>query len=127
MKPKDNDEEFSDEELTERVCEEGDWVLSLHWDSGGPGAGAGVESIYKFKNQYWYYSIDNGLSGPFDSLTEALDGFGVTDATERIDCAELTAAELADRLDLDHAEPGHRLQINDEEWEVSSDGKLERV
>ena len=73
MKPIDNDEQ-----LSKRVCEGGECAFSLHWDSGGPGAGAGVESIYKFKNQYWYYSVDNDLSGPFDSLTEALDGFAVS-------------------------------------------------
>ena len=73
MKPNDNDEELSDEELGERISEQGERVFSLHWDSGAPGIGAGMDSIYKFKNQYWNYSFDNEVSGPFDSLTEAME------------------------------------------------------
>src|SRR5262249_33258731 len=115
-------------ELGERISEEGERVFSLHWDRGGPGIGAGVDSIHKFKDQYWNFSFDNEVSGPFDSLTEAMQfaEFGVTGATECIYCTEFTAPELASRLEIYDAEPGHRVQINDEEWEVSPDGKLER-
>jgi len=131
MKAKDNDEELSDKELGERISEQGERVFSLHWDSGAPGIGAGVDSIYKFKNQYWNYSFDNELFGPFDSLDEAMqrpDFLGITGATECIYCTELTAPEVACRLEIyDDIEPGHRVQINHEEWEVSSDGKLKRV
>ena len=130
MKPNDNDEELSDQELGERISEQGERVFSIHWDSGGPGIGAGVDSIYKFKNQYWNYSFHNEVSGPFHSLTEAMefpDFFGVTGATECIYCAQFTAPEVVSRLEIYDAEPGHRVQINDEEWEVSLDGKLERV
>jgi hypothetical protein len=41
-----------DNNLVEVICEEGECVCSLHWDSGAPGSGAGVLSIYKFKNEY---------------------------------------------------------------------------
>ena len=121
------DERDDDEELIERITEEEECVCSFHCNSGGPGAGAGVESICKFKNEYWYYSINNGLLGPSKSLAGAMDGLGVTDATERIYCAELTAAELAKQVDLYDPSPGHRVEINGEEWEVSQDGKLEHA
>jgi hypothetical protein len=42
--------------------------------------------------------------------------WGVSDATEGICCTELTAAELAVRLELYDPSPGHRLEINGEEW-----------
>jgi len=130
MKPDDNHDELGDEELGERISEQGERVFWLYWDSGAPGIGAGADSIYKFKNQYWNYSFDNELVGPFDSLDEAMqwpDFLGVTGATECIYCSEFTAPEVASRLEIYDAESGHRVQINDEEWEVSPDGRLERV
>jgi hypothetical protein len=115
-----------DEGLTERIREQGECVCSIHWDSGAPGSGAGVDSIYKFKDEYWLYS-DGDLSGPFEFLAEAMDGFGITDATESIYSTEVTATELATRVELYDPSSGHRIEINGEQWEVSPDGKLERA
>jgi hypothetical protein len=58
--------------LIERICEEGEQVFSRHWDSGAPGCGAGVDAIYKFKDEYWGYS-DEGLSGPYETFAKAME------------------------------------------------------
>ena len=39
-------DDFDDDELSERVLEEGREVAYQDWDSGGPGAGAGRVSVY---------------------------------------------------------------------------------
>jgi hypothetical protein len=122
-------ESDNDNDLIEVVRKQGECVCTIHWDSGGPGAGADVESIYKFKNEYWY---DGWVSpdGPFESFVEAMEaagGFWITDATQIINCGELSSDEIASRADLSDASPGHRVEINCQEWEVSSDGKLERA
>lgn len=56
-----------------------------------------------------------------------MDGFRGADPTEAIDCTELTAAEVAWRIDVYYAEPDHRVDIDSEEWAVAPDGKLERA
>lgn len=115
-----------DDDLSERIYEEGERVLNLFWDSGGPGAGADCESIYKFRNLYWRHDSNEGLSGPYQSLSDAMDDFiGVTSATVTIDCTELTASELSKRLKIYDAESGHSVEINGEGWRVSLDKMLE--
>jgi hypothetical protein len=117
------------EVVTEILHEEGEWVYRLFWDSGGPGAGAEYEKIYKFRDRYWPHSSVEGFSGPFDSLEEALTGdfLAITDATVSIECRELSAAELAKRVVIYSAEPGHSVKINGEAWRVSEDKTLERI
>lgn len=56
----------------------------------------------------------------------------MTSATQSIYCTELTAAELAERVELscDAYDPEFgnsvKIEINDEEWHATEDGKLVR-
>ena len=75
------------EMLSEIVMEEGDVIFQHDWDSGGPGAGAGSEIVYKFGGLIWPYSETEGVYGPMKTLEEALasgDFLTVTDATTGI-------------------------------------------
>jgi len=87
------------------------------------------EYIYKFRDRYWPHSSAEGFSGPFDSLEEALTGdfLAITDATVSIECRELSAAELAKRVAIYSAEPGHAVKVNGQTWMVSDDKTLEKV
>ena len=110
--------------LSELIIEEGEIVYALQWDSGGPGAGAGYEVVYKFRDYYWTHSDYEGLSGPYDSLAEALsDAFTtMTSATERIRCSELSSEEIVERLEPYDLECTKRIVINGEDWVVTPDG-----
>lgn len=61
-----------EDELSNVLLKRGTRVLHLYWDSGGPGAGADCEDIYKFQDVYWVRSSSGGFSGPYDSLDEAM-------------------------------------------------------
>jgi len=112
--------------LSELILEEGEIVYSLQWDSGGPAAGAGYEVVYKFRDSYWTHSDYEGLSGPYDSLAEALsDTFTtVTSATERIRCSELSSDEIVERLEPYDLECTKRIVINGEDWVVTPEGRF---
>ena len=43
-----------------KIRNEGDLIAEQEWDSGGPGAGAGVVSVYKFEGKY-YVDTDAGM------------------------------------------------------------------
>jgi len=79
-----------DEEWIERfedmIIEEGEPVGMHSWNSGAPGAGAGVTCIYRFRGLF-FTSTDFGIDGPYKGFSEAAEAVGlltVTDATERI-------------------------------------------
>jgi len=112
--------------LSELILEEGEIVYSLQWDSGGPAAGAGYEVVYKFRDSYWTHSDYEGLSGPYDSLDEALsDAFKtVTSATERIRCSELSSEEIVELLEPYVLECTKRIVINGEAWVVTPEGRF---
>ena len=80
------EEEEEEEEFDSSiVIYEGEELLSHHWDSGGPGAGAGVDTLYEYKGKY-YVSHDAGID-KFDDPMEAIfhhDLLGDTDATTSI-------------------------------------------
>ena len=68
------------------IVNEGIEVAYQEWDSGGPGAGAGRVSVYRFRDRY-YGSHDAGIDGPFMAKSAALKAAGVdivTDATVAI-------------------------------------------
>jgi hypothetical protein len=88
-------------QLRAQIIRNGECVFEHEWDSGGPGAGAGVEAVYEWRGQYAVRSADYGPAGPFATLEEALEARGllhVTDATVEIVCSRFTAQELADLL-----------------------------
>lgn len=74
------------ERQDERIRDEGEVVAEQEWDSGGPGAGAGVSRVIFFKGRYWG-EHDAGREGPFESLDDAAWAAGVyhiTDATVKV-------------------------------------------
>jgi hypothetical protein len=83
------DDKF-DEEWVERfedaIIEEGEIVATHSWESDNPGAGAGMNLIYRFKGLF-FTSTDLGLDGPFEGFNEAaedIDLLIVTETTEKI-------------------------------------------
>jgi hypothetical protein len=79
------DEEWV-ETCNDLVREEGRLVGEHHWDSGGPGAGAGIDSIYLFRGLF-FGDDDTGCFGPFENFADAakaIDFFIETDATTGI-------------------------------------------
>jgi len=82
--------ETFDEQWIERfediIIEEGEVVGMHSWNSGNPGAGAGVTYIYRFRGLF-FTSTDFGIDGPYKGFSEAAEAVGlltVTDATELI-------------------------------------------
>lgn len=65
-----------DEEPFEDIIDNGEEVCWQDWDSGGPGAGAGRVSIYRYKGVF-YALHDAGLDGPYRSKDEAVAHNGV--------------------------------------------------
>ncbi len=122
-------EEEGEEEVSEQeVMSKGTRVHYVFWD-GGPGGGAQYDEIYHYQGKYWTQSYASGFEGPYDTMDEALSGefLGVSNAVERIENDELSTRELVDRLTVHGADPGHVVEINDEEWEVQEDGTLAPV
>ena len=86
-----------------KIIKRGEVVLSYYWDSGGPGAGAGVEQIFCFEGCYAVASEYEGLLGPFDSLIQAIEEtkiLSIGDSGERIECASLSVAQIIDLLHM---------------------------
>jgi hypothetical protein len=112
----------------DKVLEAGEIAYKLYWDSGGPGAGADFEIIYKYLGKYFRAASDEPMDGPHDSLNEVLDDryLTVTDASEAIWCTEISAEEIVKRIELCEVMDGHRLSINDISYEVDS-GRLKKV
>jgi hypothetical protein len=78
------DEDWSD--VFEKISSEGDLVARQEWDSGAPGAGAGVQYVYEFRGLFFATS-DADVYGPYDKFTEAADSIGilnVNDATTSV-------------------------------------------
>ncbi len=63
MPPGQRDVEIWIEILSDIVMDDGDISFRHDWDSGGPGAGAGSELVYKFHDLYWPYSEVEGMYG----------------------------------------------------------------
>ena len=130
----------SDDELSACIYDaldaEGELLFSLEWDSGGPGAGAGIECIYRLRGHYFFQSLDFGLGGPFATFEDPVEyvvGMGedgsipVNSATREITCSIWGVDELVQRLDLAMCEAGFDLVLNGESFrlEVLGDGTRE--
>jgi hypothetical protein len=79
------DEEWIDN-FDEIIIEEGDVVGTHSWNSGNPGAGAGMTIVYRFKGLF-FTSDDFGIDGPYEGFSEAAEAVNlltVRDTTERI-------------------------------------------
>jgi hypothetical protein len=115
------------EVLSEVIGEQGQIVFRHRWDSGGPGAGAGAEIVYKFRDLYWPCSGDAGVFGPMETLEEALavgDFLQLTDATTSIDCREVDSTELVEMLTGIDSSGLKWIDLNGETWVVTEDGTL---
>jgi hypothetical protein len=113
--------------LSEIIHEQGDVVFSLAWDSGGPGAGAGVDCIYKYRDYFWRLD-DFGLAGPFSDFEDALWGeyIAVSSATESIECSEWSTEELIQKIKPIGLDDNVNITINGEGWQLDPDGNIIR-
>ncbi|MDB4634108.1 hypothetical protein OAG76_01755 [Rubripirellula sp.] len=87
----------------EKIIKHGTAVLSYFWDSGGPGAGAGVEQVFYFKEHYAVASEYEGPLGPFESLVDAIEQttiLSIGDASEKIECDSLSVTQIIDLLHM---------------------------
>jgi hypothetical protein len=64
-----DDDEY-DEELWQKIREEGRMVACHQWDSGNPGSGAGANRIYFYSGQF-YVEDDDANSGAYATFKEA--------------------------------------------------------
>ena len=73
-------EDYEEEEDEwEKIRNEGDLIAEQEWDSGGPGAGAGVVSVYEFEGKY-YVDHDAGID-EYETKEEALSQIPENEAT----------------------------------------------
>ncbi len=112
------------DELFDEACEEfflqlADKVFSLDWDSRGPGAGAGQESVYRLGATYFTSSEGCGWDGPYCSLDEALGGsIAIGASTQEIRCSEWSEDEIISRVWLH--DPPPVVTINGSEWPLET-------
>ncbi len=122
-----SDNEDTDDLFLTRLNKEGKIVFNLVWDSGQPFPGAGHELIYRLDGKYWRCGDDNQVDGPYNSLADALNTGPLGSATEAIYCEEYSASQLAPLLDVSALEIGQQIEINEELWAISEDGRFERI
>jgi hypothetical protein len=88
-KPGDKLDEDWIEAMEESIEDEGEIVASRHWVSGGPGIGASVDLIYRFRGHFLAWT-DMGFDGPFESLGEATEAVNLVVVNEKgskgVDC-----------------------------------------
>jgi hypothetical protein len=51
------------EAIEETIVEEGELVASHSWNSGGPGIGAGLTFVYRFRGPFFSLQLTLGLEG----------------------------------------------------------------
>ena len=105
----------------EELFENGEIVYSVYWDSGGPGAGADVEAIYKYDGKYCLRLSFEDDVFVYDRLEEALDAgelFFVSEATVSIESTEIPNEELIKRLKYSGKED-HKFLINHKEFLIN--------
>ena len=93
-----------------KIIRSGEVVLSYKWDSGGPGAGAGVEHVFCHEGKFAVASEYEGALGPFDSLIKAIEEtqiLSISDAAKSIECDSLSVSQIINLLQLycDGCEP----------------------
>jgi hypothetical protein len=79
--PKEKYDEEWTESMQETIREEGDRVGINEWDSGGPGAGAGVSYVYFFRDLF-FSEDDDGMYGPYETFFKAADAVGLLSVNE---------------------------------------------
>jgi hypothetical protein len=106
------------------LYDQGQDVFVIGWDGRAPGAG-GAEWLKEFRGIYVWFSSDLGLSGPFESLSEAL-GNGIIDTfcdNHRVESSTMSPDELKryvhERFDLGGNET---IVINNEPYRWTESG-----
>jgi hypothetical protein len=110
-----------DQDQIEEMVENGKIVYSFYWDSGGPGAGADVEAIYKYDGKYCLRLSFEDEVIVYDGLEEALDAgelFLVNEATVSIESTEIPSEELIKKLTY-LGEEDHKFLINHKEFLIN--------
>ena len=90
-------------------------LLSLSWDSGAPGAGAGAEHIYEVEGRFFIHGASFCQHGPFAHLDAALREFHpiITETTVDVSSSSMSAAEIMARLTFFEELGDHTFTIND--------------
>lgn len=107
----------SDEELETLLEEEP--VYSVYWDSDSLGAGADLERVYRWGDQYIVCLSSDEDTTVYSSLLEAIednDLFNVSDVTKEINSSELSLEEIASHLRTLEKQP-YKILINGELWQ----------
>lgn len=109
----------------EIVQKKGKTIIENHWDSGGAGAGSGVETLSTCFGLYWV-SNEFGLSGPYDSLEEGMSQSPgqVTSATKEI-FTKLSISKTLSFIQFPHGKPDN-LTINRKHFFLTESGKYQR-
>jgi hypothetical protein len=105
-----------EEALDEVLARDGELVFEHRWDSGGPGAGADIELVYKWQSVYWAKNSDTGLLGPCRRLSDCFCDndylVGIGDATTGVRCAEMSRSQLRRFLQVVLEESPHDFELN---------------
>lgn len=112
--------------IIEACSERGEQLFYWEWDSAGPGAGGGCETVSELAGRYFVVSVDYGLHGPYPSFEAAMEAAGfdpeeeaplvVNEATVAVATTEWDEEEVIRKMDLERHEPPGRLEINGEHW-----------
>ena len=123
-----NGDALTGPKLRDQIIDAGECVFEHEWGSAGPGAGAGVERVYRWKGRFAFSSLDNGRAGPFNTLEDALqaqDLLHVTAASTSVYCSLLKAQELAGQMTCE--EDGCLVTVNGDLWRYDQQaGRFER-
>lgn len=118
-----------DPEDVDEIIENGELVFSHFWDSGGPGAGAETETIYRFQGLYYpLLSYSEGLTS-YDSLADALKDSElnvVNEASEELIFPPHLAGEILPLLQY-IGEDEKVILINGDNWHASPSAGLRRL
>ena len=122
------DEEAVARSEARKIIRFGRVVYELFWDSGGPGAGAEYEHVFRWRDKYAGHTSYSGTTGPFDDIRTAIRGAelnAVGGATVHISSTELSSQDIA-KLLWDTDSMGASFRINDEPWGFNEKGKAVR-
>ena len=119
-----------DHDFQERLVNDGKSVYSIWWDSGNPGSGAGVESVYKLNGAYFVLiESESYPMGPYSTLLEAIKCTEldfIMSAVTDIDCTEMSDIQLAPELRSPNEE-GYEVLINKERWMLDATGSFYQI
>jgi hypothetical protein len=126
-----SEKELQDEDLIERIEEDGRVAFSLSWDSDNPGMGADAEVVYEFEGRFYYLSNSVGSYGPYESLDAALDEhelIRISSATREIECDSMPAEQILARSRIDDdVRAGSVVRVKGQDWIRQGTGRFEPV